>query len=117
MDQQYVCSFCGRSSDEVEAMVTGPGVNICNECVRYATEIIHKDLGKRSLRLAQPVPKPLDIKAELDGYVIGQESAKKAISVAVYNHYKRIESIKNVVTLTARMVVRSGKYDMTELYA
>lgn len=92
MDQQYVCSFCGRSSDEVEAMVTGPGVNICNECVRYATEIIHKDLGRRSLKLAQPVPKPMDIKAELDGYVIGQEDAKKAISVAVYNHYKRIES-------------------------
>ena len=92
MDQQYVCSFCGRSSDEVEAMVTGPGVNICNECVHYATEIIHKDLGRRSLRLAHPVPKPKDIKAELDGYVIGQEEAKKAISVAVYNHYKRIES-------------------------
>jgi ATP-dependent Clp protease ATP-binding subunit ClpX len=92
LDQQYVCSFCGRSSEEVEAMVTGPGVNICNECVRYATEIIQKDLGKRSLRLAHPVPIPQEIKTELDAYVIGQEEAKIAISVAVYNHYKRIDS-------------------------
>ena len=90
MDRQYVCSFCGRSSEEVEAIVTGPGVNICNECVRYAEEIIRSDMSKRSLKLAQPVPTPQEIKQELDKYVIGQDFAKKAISVAVYNHYKRV---------------------------
>jgi ATP-dependent Clp protease ATP-binding subunit ClpX len=90
LDRQYICSFCGRSSEEVEAIVTGPGVNICNECVRYAEEIIRSDMSKRSLKLAQPVPTPQEIKLELDKYVIGQDYAKKAISVAVYNHYKRV---------------------------
>ena len=92
MDRQYVCSFCGRNSEEVEAMVTGPGVNICNECVRYAEEIIRTDLAHRPLQLAHPIQRPMEIKNELDHYVIGQEEAKKAISVAVYNHYKRIDA-------------------------
>ncbi|RKY78873.1 ATP-dependent Clp protease ATP-binding subunit ClpX, partial [candidate division KSB1 bacterium] len=91
-ENRYVCSFCGRSSEEVDAMVTGPGVNICNECVRYAEEIIKSDLVKRSLSLVHPLLKPVEIKAELDQYVIGQDRAKKAISVAVYNHYKRINN-------------------------
>ena len=90
MDRQYICSFCGRSSEEVEAIVTGPGVNICNECVKYAEEIIRSDMSRHSLKLAQPVPTPQEINKELDKYVIGQEMAKKAISVAVYNHYKRV---------------------------
>jgi ATP-dependent Clp protease ATP-binding subunit ClpX len=90
LDHQYVCSFCGRSSEEVEAIVTGPGVNICNECVKYAEEIIRSDMSRRSLKLAQPVPTPVEIKAELDKYIIDQDNAKKTISVAVYNHYKRI---------------------------
>ncbi len=71
-------------------MVTGPGVNICNECVRYAEEIIRSDMAHRLLKLVHPVPIPQKIKKELDGYVIGQEEAKKTIAVAVYNHYKRI---------------------------
>ena len=91
-DRKYVCSFCGRTSEEVDAMVTGPGVNICNECVHYAQEIIRTDLSERSLKLVQPVPNPQKIKEELDQYVIGQEHAKRAISVAVYNHYKRVSA-------------------------
>jgi len=91
-ERQFVCSFCGRSSDEVDAMVTGPGVNICNECVRYAEEIIRSDLTRQSLKLVQPVPIPVEIKTELDNYVIDQEQAKKTLAVAVYNHYKRINS-------------------------
>jgi len=87
---QYVCSFCGRSSEDVEAMVTGPGVNICNECVRYAEEIIRSDLRRSSFTLVHPLPSPQEIKTELDRYVIGQDTAKKTIAVAVYNHYKRI---------------------------
>ncbi|HDQ45189.1 MAG TPA: ATP-dependent Clp protease ATP-binding subunit ClpX [bacterium] len=92
LERKYICSFCGRSSEEVEAIVTGPGVNICNECVHYAREIIRTDLSERSLKLVQPVPNPKKIKEELDQYVIGQEAAKKAISVAVYNHYKRVST-------------------------
>jgi ATP-dependent Clp protease ATP-binding subunit ClpX len=92
MDKQYVCSFCGRSSDEVDSMVTGPGVNICNECVRYAGEIIKSDITRRPLKLVHPVPVPQEIKEELDKYVIGQDAAKKTIAVAVYNHYKRINN-------------------------
>ncbi|MCD6116399.1 ATP-dependent Clp protease ATP-binding subunit ClpX [bacterium] len=95
-ENKYVCSFCGRSSEEVDAMVTGPGVNICNECVRYAEEIIKSDMVRRSLSIVQPLLTPAEIKAELDYYVIGQEQAKKAISVAVYNHYKRINNEQKV---------------------
>ena len=90
--QQYICSFCGRSSEEVDAMVTGPGVNICNECVRYAEEIIRSDMAHRSLKLVHPMPTPQAVKAELDSFVIGQDEAKKTIAVAVYNHYKRINA-------------------------
>jgi ATP-dependent Clp protease ATP-binding subunit ClpX len=92
LEKQYVCSFCGRSSNEVDAMVTGPGVNICNECVRYAGEIIQSDVTSHPLKLVHPVPTPQEIKVELDHYVIDQEDAKKTISVAVYNHYKRINN-------------------------
>ena len=93
MERQYVCSFCGRSSDEVDAMVTGPGVNICNECVRYAEDIIRSDVTRHALKLVYPVPTPQEIKKELDAYVIDQEEAKKTIAVAVYNHYKRINDV------------------------
>jgi ATP-dependent Clp protease ATP-binding subunit ClpX len=86
----YTCSFCNRSSDEVEAIVTGPGVNICSECVRYAEDIIRSDKQRRSLKLVQPLPTPREVKDELDKYVIGQDDAKRAIAVAVYNHYKRV---------------------------
>jgi ATP-dependent Clp protease ATP-binding subunit ClpX len=105
-----VCSFCGRSSEDVEAMVTGPGVNICNECVRYAEEIIRSDLTRRSLKLVHPVPTPREIKRELDSFVIGQEEAKKAISVAVYNHYKRIndENSSGDVELTKSNILLIG---------
>ena len=106
----YFCSFCGRSSDEVDAVVTGPGVNICNECVRYAEDIIRTDIQRRSLKLVHPLPTPQEVKEELDKYVIGQEEAKKVIAVAVYNHYKRIgaENAQNEVELAKSNILLIG---------
>ncbi|PWN08212.1 ATP-dependent Clp protease ATP-binding subunit ClpX [Rhodohalobacter mucosus] len=89
------CSFCGRSSQEVSSMVAGPDVYICNHCVEDASSIIQSDLASLSRRREKqysPMLKPLEIKARLDEYVIGQNDAKKALSVAVYNHYKRISN-------------------------
>ncbi len=89
------CSFCGRSSQEVNSMVAGPDVYICNHCVEDASSIIQSDLASLSRRRDKqyrPMLKPLEIKAKLDEYVIGQDDAKKALEVAVYNHYKRISS-------------------------
>ena len=107
-ERQFVCSFCGRSSDEVDAMVTGPGVNICNECVRYAEEIIRSDLTRQSLKLVQPVPIPVEIKTELDNYVIDQEQAKKTLAVAVYNHYKRLNAHINDIEIDKSNVLFLG---------
>ncbi|MEX0593153.1 MAG: ATP-dependent Clp protease ATP-binding subunit ClpX [Balneolaceae bacterium] len=87
------CSFCGRSSHEVNSMVAGPEVYICDRCVDDAASIIESDLAslaRRRDRQYQSALKPLEIKSRLDDYVIGQEQAKKTLSVAVYNHYKRI---------------------------
>jgi len=91
-DKLYHCSFCGKSSHEVECIVTGPEVYICDECVRNAGEIILEDRARRSFSARGPLPLPEEIKQELDHYVIGQEKPKKILAVAVYNHYKRIES-------------------------
>lgn len=87
------CSFCGRSSLEVNSMVAGPGVYICDRCVEDASSIIKSDLSslaRRREKNYKPLLKPVEIKAKLDEYVIGQDPAKKTLSVAVYNHYKRI---------------------------
>lgn len=91
-DRLFICSFCGKNSNQVDCIVTGPDVYICNECVRNAGEIIRDDLHKRSVPFYGRIPTPSEIKRELDDYVIGQEHAKRTLSVAVYNHYKRIET-------------------------
>lgn len=93
--EEVTCSFCGRSNQEVSSMVAGPEVYICNHCVEDASSIIESDLAalnKRREKKYKPMLKPLEIKNKLDDYVIGQEDAKKALSVAVYNHYKRISA-------------------------
>lgn len=93
------CSFCGRSSQEVSSMVAGPDVYICNHCVEDASSIIQSDLSslaKRREKKYKPMLKPVEIKNRLDEYVIGQDGAKKALSVAVYNHYKRISSSSEI---------------------
>jgi len=87
------CSFCGKPSEEVGRMVTGPGVNICDECIAMCNEILHEDKSKvpaATSTAKSKLPTPSQIKSHLDEYVIGQEQAKKSLSVAVYNHYKRI---------------------------
>ncbi|SFR08908.1 ATP-dependent Clp protease ATP-binding subunit ClpX [Desulfoscipio geothermicus] len=87
---QLKCSFCGKLQDQVKKLVAGPGVYICDECIELCNEIIEEELSEDiSLDLGD-IPKPMEIKDILDQYVIGQESAKKSLAVAVYNHYKRI---------------------------
>ena len=85
------CSFCGREEDAVEKLVSGPGAFICDKCVKLCMDIIQKKAVTHEIKLL----KPKEIKERLDEYIIGQETAKKTISVAVYNHYKRIRSLQS----------------------
>jgi ATP-dependent Clp protease ATP-binding subunit ClpX len=89
---QLKCSFCGKAQEQVKKLIAGPGVYICDECIDLCNEIIDEELSEEvSLDLGNN-PKPMEIKEILDQYVIGQEDAKKVLAVAVYNHYKRINS-------------------------
>jgi len=86
------CSFCNKSQDEVRKLIAGPTVYICDECIELCNEIIAEEAEERFVPGRLTVPKPMEIKARLDEYVIGQEQAKKILSVAVHNHYKRIDA-------------------------
>ena len=86
------CSFCGKSQHEVKKLIAGPSVFICDECVELCNDIIREELLENEAEPSKSLPKPEEINAILDEYVIGQEHAKKILSVAVYNHYKRLES-------------------------
>ena len=88
---QLKCSFCGKLQEQVKKLVAGPGVYICDECIELCNEIIEEELGEETAVGGKELPKPKEIKHILDDYVIGQEQAKRILSVAVYNHYKRIE--------------------------
>lgn len=89
------CSFCGKSQAEVRKIVAGPGVYICNECVELCKDIIDEDFYEEVVREFTDVPKPKEILEVLNEYVIGQDFAKRALSVAVYNHYKRINAMES----------------------
>src|SRR5687767_14120602 len=91
-DKHLRCSFCGKSKDSVRKFISGPSVYICNECIALCNEILAEDEEREVAEAITQVPTPPEIKEVLDQYVIGQEKAKKALSVAVYNHYKRINS-------------------------
>jgi ATP-dependent Clp protease ATP-binding subunit ClpX len=89
------CSFCGKSQKQVKKLIAGPGVYICDECIDLCNEIIEEELAETSEVRFEELPKPREIYEFLDGYVVGQEAAKKSLSVAVYNHYKRVQAGEN----------------------
>ncbi|HBC95695.1 MAG TPA: ATP-dependent Clp protease ATP-binding subunit ClpX [Clostridium sp.] len=92
--KQLKCSFCGKTQDQVRRLIAGPGVYICDECIELCSEIISDEFEEDVQIDMNSIPKPVEIKNYLDQYVIGQEDAKKSLAVAVYNHYKRINSNK-----------------------
>ncbi|HIU45719.1 MAG TPA: ATP-dependent Clp protease ATP-binding subunit ClpX [Candidatus Fimadaptatus faecigallinarum] len=104
------CSFCGKPQDQVRRIVAGPGVYICDECVSLCQEIVAEDTVARNEFDGAALPKPAELKAVLDQYVVGQEAAKKVLAVSVYNHYKRIQnpSRKSDVELQKSNIVMIG---------
>jgi ATP-dependent Clp protease ATP-binding subunit ClpX len=104
------CSFCGKPQEQVRKLVAGPGVYICDECIELCTEIVEEELGTEEEVEFKEVPKPKEILDILNGYVIGQEKAKKSLAVAVYNHYKRVNSNSKIddVELSKSNIVLIG---------
>jgi ATP-dependent Clp protease ATP-binding subunit ClpX len=104
------CSFCGKSQNQVQKLIAGPGAYICNECIELCTEIISEESPEVMVEEQSVIPKPTEIRAVLDQYVIGQEAAKKSLAVAVYNHYKRInnEAASDEVELQKSNIVMLG---------
>ena len=106
------CSFCGKSQHEVRKLIAGPSVFICDECVELCNDIIREEMQDQAPAGSSKLPKPVEINTILDEYVIGQERAKKVLSVAVYNHYKRLDaaknSTKNVVELAKSNILLVG---------
>ena len=106
-----VCSFCGKSADVARRLIAGPGVFICDECVNVCKKILDEEEENLSIEFTEDIPKPREIKDYLDQYVIAQEQAKKVLSVAVYNHYKRIalgHKVQNDVELEKSNVLLIG---------
>ena len=92
-DKNLRCSFCGKTKDQVEKLIVGPNVYICNECIDLCEQMLRAEKEMNSPKMEMNLPKPAEIKKVLDDYVIKQEDAKRALAVAVYNHYKRINSL------------------------
>ena len=90
-NEQLLCSFCGKSQRQVKKLIAGPGVYICDECIDLCNEIIDEELTAPTSFDIDNLPKPKEIYGVLNEYVVGQEGAKRALSVAVYNHYKRVQ--------------------------
>ena len=95
------CSFCGKPQESVKKIIAGPGVYICDECINVCQEIIEDEFYEEDEEVEvveeEKIPTPQEIKTILDEYVIGQEEAKKNLSVAVYNHYKRINNLEKMI--------------------
>ncbi|MFL5897772.1 MAG: ClpX C4-type zinc finger protein, partial [Solirubrobacterales bacterium] len=90
-NEQLLCSFCGKSQRQVKKLIAGPGVYICDECIDLCNEIIDEELTAPPAFELENLPKPQEIHDVLQEYVVGQEAAKRSLSVAVYNHYKRVQ--------------------------
>ena len=103
------CAFCGKGVGQVDKIVTGPSsVHICNECVSLCNEVLEEEDKQKPSLNGDPLPKPAELKAQLDEHIIGQERAKKALSVAVYNHYKRVNSGGSDVELSKSNILLIG---------
>jgi ATP-dependent Clp protease ATP-binding subunit ClpX len=102
------CSFCGKGVGQVDKIITGPSVHICNECVRLCNEVLEEENKQEPNLDGNPLPKPAEIKTHLDEHIIGQDRAKKALSVAVYNHYKRVHSGTSDVELSKSNILLLG---------
>src|SRR5919107_1029678 len=94
-NEQLLCSFCGKSQRQVKKLIAGPGVYICDECIDLCNEIIDEELTTPSTFDLENLPKPKEIYSVLQEYVVGQEPAKRTLSVAVYNHYKRVQMMQS----------------------
>ncbi|MDX6469579.1 MAG: ATP-dependent Clp protease ATP-binding subunit ClpX, partial [Gaiellaceae bacterium] len=90
-NEQLLCSFCGKSQRQVKKLIAGPGVYICDECIDLCNEIIDEELTTPTQLDLANLPRPRDIYTVLNDYVVSQEEAKRTLSVAVYNHYKRVQ--------------------------
>jgi ATP-dependent Clp protease ATP-binding subunit ClpX len=103
------CSFCGKSQKQVKKLIAGPGVYICDECIDLCNEIIEEELTETAELSFENLPNPREVRAFLDDYVVGQDSAKKILSVAVYNHYRRIQHQNQATTVGRRDEVELAK--------
>ena len=116
-NQNTLCSFCGKSHSEVRKLIAGPGVYICDNCILVCKNVLDKELQaeekKKTIKLN--VPKPSQVKTALDEHCIGQDEAKKALAVAVHNHYKRIQSGLTVKTKGDNKIITAQKGDDIEI--
>ena len=113
------CSFCGKTQKQVKKLIAGPGVYICDECIDLCNEIIEEELSETSEFTLTELPKPREIFSFLDEYIVGQAKAKKILSVAVYNHYKRIKaasvSVDDVEVAKSNILHKRKMYEESSL--
>ena len=106
------CNFCGKSQKQVRKLIAGPGVYICDECIELCNEIIEEELSEVTELASAELPKPREIYEFLQEYVIGQDSAKRALAVAMYNHYKRIRAKDSATPVSGQQLLASGGEDV-----